>query len=186
KIELKDRLRFNPTLRHALCRLKLFREKNPGTTDPQAIARSVSLLCDAARLAPSKELLQEVEGRINCRMQGFDAARFDIREFVPDVTDRRMAKAAVLKSWISERERGVVFVSFEHQWARLLWQCDLKAFARRYILVVSPTWSPPHGLINYVFPAAYPDQIFTLISNNEDVEHFRRISKKNIVVPLLA
>lgn len=79
-----------------------------------------------------------------------------------------------------------MFISFEDQWARLLWRCNLQEFAQRYTLVVSPTWSPPHSLINCLFPATYPGEIFCLISNLNDLEIFPRLSKSYIMVPLFA
>jgi glycosyltransferase involved in cell wall biosynthesis len=96
-------------------------------------------------------------------------------------------KAVILKPYLGEKERGVILVSFEYQLARLMGTERLQDFARRYMLVVAPTWSPPHSLPNTLLPAQYPDDsLFTLISNSADVGIFPRLSPKWRVVPLYA
>jgi glycosyltransferase involved in cell wall biosynthesis len=62
----------------------------------------------------------------------------------------------------------------------------LKEFAESYTLVISPTWSPPHSLVNCLFPLAYPGPIFCLISNTRDLHIFPRLSKRYVVLPLFA
>ncbi|MEI9811573.1 MAG: glycosyltransferase [Acidobacteriota bacterium] len=99
----------------------------------------------------------------------------------------RIEKAVVLKAPAGPRERGVVLVSFEYQWARLMGVQNLQEFARSYLLVTAPTWSPPHALENTLFPAQYPDdRIVTLISNQQDCLIFPALSPKFQVAPLYA
>src|SRR5262249_37440205 len=81
--------------------------------------------------------------------------------------------------------KGVVFISFESEWLRLLYHCDLREFARRYTLVLAPS-SSPHNLINYVFPAVCPGPGFTLISNQKDLERLPRVSANDVVAPMFA
>jgi glycosyltransferase involved in cell wall biosynthesis len=107
-------------------------------------------------------------------------------KFVHDVADKRITKAAILKPFLGPREKGVIFISFENQWAKLLEGCDLKRFSDRYTLVVSPTWCPPHSLVNFAFPAVYPGPVFTLISNLKDLQILPRLSPNYVVVPLFA
>lgn len=93
----------------------------------------------------------------------------------------------VLKAPVSEREKGVVLIAFEYQWARLLRSDHLAEFAAKFDLVLSPTWSPPHATMTSVFPYYYPgDRLFTLISGAEDKAILPRLSPKYRVVPLLA
>ena len=97
-----------------------------------------------------------------------------------------MGKAAVIKPWVSPQEKGVVFFSFEDQWLKLLRYAPLHAFAERYDVVVAPTWSPPHHLVNFVFPKAFAGPVFCLISNWKDLEHFPRFAANYVMVPLFA
>ena len=79
-----------------------------------------------------------------------------------------------------------MFIAFESQWVKLLGQRDVHAFADRYTVVVGPTWSPPHALINYAFPLVFPGPVFTLISHPHDLAVFPRMSPNLVTVPLYA
>ncbi len=130
--------------------------------------------------------MQRVEGHIRDCVASLDLSKVDWSEVLDGVDGRHICKSVVLKPTVGPNEKGVVFVSFEDEWARLLWGCDLSEFSRRYYLVVAPSWSPPHGVVNCTFPAAYPDPIFCLISNPHDLEIFPRLSAKYSMVPLFA
>ena len=186
KIETQDRLRYGGPARSTIAACRLLADRAARGTDPQSVARAIVRLCGAARLGSDGPLLQLIEARIHRRLSSLDLGRVDWAHFIPRVRDARISKAAIIKPWIAPRERGVLFVSFEDQWARLLGGCDLAAFARRYTLVVAPTWCPPHSLVNVAFPAAWPAPIFTLISNARDLQIFPRLSHNYAVVPLYA
>ena len=185
-IELEDRLRFSDVSRWALCRWKLARLPASSQDDPQSIARVIHHLCGAARLATNEQLMLEIEAEIAKHVKLLDRRPINWLEFEPTAGSKAIEKGILLKPWVSERERGVVFVSFEYQWMRLLCHCDLEQFAKRYLLIVAPTWSPPHALFNSVFPVVYPGPIFSLISNRADLEIFPRFSRNNLMVPLFA
>src|SRR5580704_2763419 len=186
RIETEDQLRWHPAARSVLCRRALRKAGCPTAPNSSATLQSINQLCAAARLAPNVEAMQRIETRIHERIRSLDLANVDWREVAPNIERRRIEKSVVLKPFRGPKEKGVVFISFEDQWARLLWKCNLKEFAERYTLVVSPTWSPPHNLVNCLFPAVYPAEIFCLISNRNDLSIFPRLSKSNRMVPLFA
>jgi glycosyltransferase involved in cell wall biosynthesis len=186
RLEAEDYLRWHPVTRILLHNRALRKARWRKAQDTNAILRSVDQLCAATRLAPNAEAMEEAEEMILEYIEPLDLSKVDWREFVPGIESRRIEKAVVLKPRIGPMEKGVVFVSFEDQWARLLWNCNLKGFAESYTLVLSPTWSPPHSLINYLFPAAYPGPIFCLISNTKDLNILPRLSKRYVMVPLFA
>ena len=69
-------------------------------------------------------------------------------------------------------KKGVVLISFEYQWARLLlarwstWPSSPRIFE---LVPGRPPRSPPYGMMNAIFPSVYPGpRIFTLISGDED------------------
>ena len=186
RLEAEDYLRWHPATRDFLHHCALRRVRWRASRDTSAILRSVNQLCAATRLAPNSEAVERLEELILESIRPLDILNVDWREFVPDVERRRIEKAVVLKPRIGPMEKGVVFVSFEEQWARLLWNCNLKEFEESYTLVLSPTWSPPHSLINVLFPSAYPGPIFCLISNTKDLNIFPRLSKRYVMVPLFA
>ncbi len=186
KIRSEDWLRHSRVARSVLSRYKALKDTEPPRDDPQAIARSIAQLCAAARLSSCDSSMQDIEYTIRKRIDLLDGRRFDWSEFVPMVNERRLEKAAILKPWISEREKGVVFISYDTQWIRLLVNADMKEFAKRYTLVFSPAWCPPHSIITCLSAALFPDPIFTLVSNEKDLVYFPRISSNYIPVPLFA
>ena len=187
KLELSDWLRYSPAVRGTLGRYGLLRDRVGRRPDSQALVRSVHQLCGVARLmADDDAALARVERRIRRRAEAVDLSAVDWTEFVPGMADPRISKAAVLKPRVSAREPGAVFISFEDQWAKLFKHGDLAGFARDYALVVSPTWCPPHSVVNCLFPIAYPGPVYSLISNRRDLDIFPRLSPKYVMAPLYA
>jgi glycosyltransferase involved in cell wall biosynthesis len=186
KIKAEDVLRFNPAVRRVLALSMLYRApRQPAGTTPEAVQIIVKL-CQAARLASSERLLAQVENKIGRQLPAIKPNEIPWGDFLPDFGDSQIAKAIVLKRYINEREKGVVFVSFDNQMAKLARSSDLDEFAKRYTLVLSPQWSPPHSASLYLFPMLYPDSIFCLISNTQDLRLIPRISRKYKMVPLYA
>src|SRR5262249_51021339 len=125
----------------------------------QEQARSLLPLAAAARLTKRPARVARIMGRIHERLSGLDLGAVDWSEFVSDLDRPRLEIAELLKAPIGEREKGVLFVAFEFEWARLLARVDLQALARRYDLVLAPSFSPPHNLLSYAFPAAFPGPV---------------------------
>ncbi|MGH7173684.1 MAG: glycosyltransferase [Gemmataceae bacterium] len=183
-IEGEDRLRYSPRVRRWLSGWQWLRHAYANSTDDQARARSIRALCAAARLAPPEVGVRRMQ-RIHEELRRLNPTVVDWSEFVPDLDTRRIGRGVFLKPYISEREKGVLFVSFEQEWFRLFTYCNLESFCRRYALVIAPS-GDPHNIINYVFPTVYPDTIFTLISHPEEVEILPRVAANYVVVPLYA
>ncbi len=185
RLELEDRLRYQPLLRRWLARGKLLLDLlRPVRSDRERV-RSIDRLCAAARLASSQRAQLKIENKIHRRLELLHPDKVDWSEFVADIANAHISRGVVLKPYLGQREKGVVFISFEKEWFKLLPNCDLKEFAGRYTLVVSPSWDP-HSVLNYVFPTRWPDKIFTLISNEADRTVLPRIAPNYVVVPLYA
>ncbi len=185
-LEWKDRLKFSPALHGLLARQELLFSGKPKSHDAQELARSIARLCTLARRSPDAHIQARIEERIQERLALLDPAKIDWREFDPDIDNPLVGKAALVKPWISPREKGVVFFSFEKQWLKILRHVQVEAFAQHYDIVVAPTWSPPHHLFTFVFPKAFPGPVFSLISNIKDLEHFPRFAPNYVMVPLFA
>ena len=185
-LELEDHLHYLPAVRRSLCRCMLWRTSRPDPSDAQAVAREIVRLCTAARLAVDDRVLRPIEERIVALVGALDGGRIDWREFASDFDDPRISKAAVLKPYVGPNEKGVLFVSFETQWIRLLRPANHRELAERYDVVVAPSSSPPYTLFNYAFPALFQGQVFTLLSNPKDADAFPRMSNRLTVVPLYA
>ena len=158
RLEIADRLRYNPALRHLAARLLAWRSGRPSPgASAGSMAASVRRLCLAARLHDPSHW-EEIEPRIRACVDATLGAAIDWSTLVSPWRPGVIDKAVVLKPWIGEREKGVVLVAFENQWVRLMAMRDLKGFARRYTLVLGPTWSPAHDIKKVLFCAHYPDE----------------------------
>ncbi len=178
-LEIEDWLRYHPHIRHSICRYKLWRSRGQD-------ARSIVQLCAAARLADDEEFERQIQERIVERVRQLDPSQLDWSEFVPNFHDPRIYKAAILKPYLGPQEKGVLFISFESLWIKLLRPTNYRELAERYTIVVAPSYSPPHVLVNYAFPSLFPGPVFTLISNPKDLAVFPRMSSNLVVVPLYA
>jgi glycosyltransferase involved in cell wall biosynthesis len=56
--------------------------------------------------------------------------------------------------------------------------------AQQYRLVLGPVWADPYGLVNYVLPALWPDQVFCHLSDPRDARILPRMAPNYVVVPL--
>lgn len=184
KLATEDRLKYSPVVRGALSRYKRWTDRAP-RGDQQVLARSIQQLCAAARLATTAAATRSVEASIHERLALLQPREVDWAPFVAHLADPYVPRGLILKPYISPREKGVLFISFEMEWFKLLRHCDLQEFNERYSLVVAPSGNP-HNLLNYVFAAAYPGKIFSLISNQGDPEVLPRVGKNMVVVPLYA
>jgi glycosyltransferase involved in cell wall biosynthesis len=146
----------------------------------------VHRLCQAARLATSDAMMAKVEAAIKQQLPAIDPEQVPWGDFYPDFADEILYKAIVLKRYVSPREKGVLFISFDTRMAQLSKSSDLRGLAEHYTLVLSPQWSPPHSVASYLFPLLYPAEIYCLISNVRDLTFFPRISDKYRMVPLYA
>ena len=186
RLEFEDWLRYHPTVRHSLSRYSLLRGRQPAGADTQAVARNIVHLCSVLRLAENAAFVQQINARIVEQVQRLDPCRIDWREFVADCADPRVNKSIILKPYVSPREKGVLFVAFEEKWIKLLRPANYRELGERYTVVLSPSFSPPHVLSMYAFPAIFPGPVFTLISHPKDLEYFPRMSPNLIAVPLYA
>lgn len=181
----QDWLRYHPVVRGVLSRYKLWTDRVAPCRSDQALARSIVKLCAAARLTPSDEHVRRIQARIVERAGRLSFANVAWSEFVAHLDIPRIGRSVLLKPWLGPREKGVLFIAFEKEWFKLLCYGNLREFADRYRLVVAPS-SSPHNLMNYVFAAAYPGPLFTLMSNESDHTVLPRVSANFVVVPLYA
>jgi glycosyltransferase involved in cell wall biosynthesis len=186
KIQFEDFVRFHPATRNALAYWTLLKTRGAKASNTAEATQTVEKLCQAARLTTTEAMMRKVEAAIERQLPAINPAEVPWSEYYPDFNDELLWKAIVLKPYVSAREKGVVFISFDTRMAQLAKSKDLKAFAERYTLVLSPQWSPPHSIATYLFPLLYPDDIFCLISNERDMVYFPRISKRYRMIPLYA
>ena len=142
--------------------------------------------CAAARCATSPSTLQSIEAWMKRRLNSLPAAVLWSWQ-PPQAEQVTISKTAILKP-ASAAEKGVVFISFESQWQKLLalGPDRLATFAAGYDLVLAPTWSPPHSPVNLVFPRLFPGALPCTISNLADLEILPRLHGSYQPLPLFA
>jgi len=188
-LRLKSDLRSNPACRNVAAALHAARGvcvKSYGAA--QAVTK-IEHYCSAVRLLPDNKLARALEKRLLAvrEQAGLNREAWTTALTRPTAsTPVVLLKSVILKPKVSEEEPGVIFISFEHQWAQLLRLPNLEQLAQDYTLVVSPTWSPPHSALNVVFPALWPKPVHCLISHEDDLLTLPRLSSNYRMIPLLA
>jgi glycosyltransferase involved in cell wall biosynthesis len=186
-IQFKDALRHSPFLLDSYGRWISWRCGAPGPdASIKEIVRTICRLTRAARNCLDEKLRLSIEKKVLACVKAMAGGKPDWNKLHAAYNLPRLEKAIILKPYVGEREKGVLFVSFEYQWLRLLHIPHLDEFARRYDLVLATSSSPPHNAINYLFPVHYPDRLFLLISHQKDIEYLPRLSPNVSPVPLLA
>jgi glycosyltransferase involved in cell wall biosynthesis len=185
-MESEDFLRYNPVVRNTLARYKVARAIRQSPNLIGARIRQLDELCSAARIASDEPLLRKIERHIEQRIGQISVGDIPWETLLPDPTSRRLTKGIILKPYISTREKGILYVSFENQMGRMALSENLERLSERYTLVLAPSWCPPHSIYTYLFPQLYPDNIVCCISNTKDLTLFPRINSKYRMVPLYA
>src|SRR5262249_22102463 len=97
--------------------------------------RALALLVGAARACPRPARRQAPEGERGGRAAALAPAALDWGRVCATSTDRPdVPKAIILKPPVSPAEKGVLYVTFEDQWLRLLRDGRARAVAERYDL----------------------------------------------------
>jgi glycosyltransferase involved in cell wall biosynthesis len=176
---LPEALRAHPMARAALARAVWLKAR----LERRSPTRRLALLARAAQLCPgSRGLLASARAEL----ERFDPARIDWG-VVGGATDRpELPKAIILKPPVSPSEKGLLHIAFEDQWLRLLRSGCAAAVARRYDLLLGPSWSPPPDLPLLLALKLWPGRLYTLLSNFDDAAAMRGLSERLVPVPLLA
>ncbi|HVW10581.1 MAG TPA: glycosyltransferase [Bryobacteraceae bacterium] len=183
-IEAKDQFRHNRAVRRLTA--SVYAAMADRGTEPSQCAQAIVKLSKSARLAGSDKQMIRMEQAIHQRIRTLAGRPVDWSALDPGWKSDRIEHGVVLKPHCGDNEPGVILISFEYQWMRLFHIPNLREFARRYTLVLSPTWSPPHCPGVCLFPPLYPGRIVSLISHTDDLRILPRLSPNITVVPLYA
>lgn len=152
----------------------------------QSPLRRLARLARAIRVSPRRRLLA-LRPTIEAELARLDAAALDWRELGSGAVPRTdIPKALIIKPPVSAREKGVLMVTFEDQWMRLLRSGQAEAIARRYDLILGPSASPPPDLELLLMTRLWPGRLFTMLSNFKDATLMRMLSRRLTPIPLLA
>jgi glycosyltransferase involved in cell wall biosynthesis len=180
---LPEGLRAHPFTRAAAARFLAFRARwlcrQP--------TRRLVLLARAAQLCPDAVGRHSLTRAVCEELERLDPAGIDWNALDIASTDRPdIPKAILLKPPVSDQEKGVLHIPFEAQWLRLFRGGQAEAVARRYDLLLGPSWSPPPEPGLLLALKLWPGRLYTLLSNFDDAERMRALSDRLVPVPLLA
>ena len=102
------------------------------------------------------------------------------------LTDRTLHKSLILKPPSADGEKGVLYVSFEVNWLRLLTHGDIGRLLDDYYFVGASSSSPPDFRAHWALAHAGPDPIFLQVSNPAEVVLHRRLPHNISPLPLMA
>lgn len=108
------------------------------------------------------------------------------KRFDRDLVSKALDKSIILKPPTDDGEKGVLYVSFEQNWLRLIKHYDLPKLLQRYFLVVASSWSPPDFPAHWALACIGPDPVFLQISNLSDVQLHQRFHHSIQPLPIMA
>src|SRR5262245_26792177 len=147
--------------------------------------RRLALLTRAARLRPTPAYLASLRPRLEAELDRLEQGGVDWDALAgPARSD--LPKALIVKPPVSPREKGLLYVTFEDHFLRLLRSGQGPAIAERYDLLLGPSCSPPPDIELLLMARLWPGRLFTLLSNFADAELMRAVSPRLLPVPLLA
>jgi glycosyltransferase involved in cell wall biosynthesis len=108
------------------------------------------------------------------------------KRFQRDLASRTLNRTLILKSPTDDGEKGVLYVSFEHNWLRLIEHYDLPRLLQEYFLVGASSSSPPDFPTHWALAHIGPDPVFVQISNPSDMEIHQRLRHNIRPLPIMA
>jgi glycosyltransferase involved in cell wall biosynthesis len=108
------------------------------------------------------------------------------KRFQRDLASRTLNRSVILKSPTADGEKGVLYVSFEHNWLRLIEHYDLPRLLQEYFLVGASSSSPPDFPSHWALAHIGPDPVFLQISNPSDMEIHQSFHHNIRPVPIMA
>jgi glycosyltransferase involved in cell wall biosynthesis len=186
RFELLDFITFNSWIRAAVAWVWRQQALLGRATDNGSRVARIQKLCKAATLTPSAEERGRAEVLIRETVDSLEDRPIDWKAVYPETANPRIHCAVILKPWVSPLEKGVLLISFEKHWTKVLCYGDVHAISDRYTLIIGPSWTPPHSAGVTVFPERYPEPVFSTISHPDDMVALPRLSPRIIPVPLLA
>jgi glycosyltransferase involved in cell wall biosynthesis len=149
--------------------------------------RRLAVLARAAHVSPPNGgLNRRLCAAIRAELDDHDDAPVDWNVVGGSANRTDVPKAIILKPPVSPEEKGLLHIAFEDQWMRLLRSGQAEAVARRYDLLLGPSWSPPPDLALLLAARLWPGRVFTLLSDLADADVMRTLSDRLVPVSLLA
>jgi len=188
KARLEGRLRNNTALSEILAQAWLARASLPPASQQETL-QALLKSCSRAQSSLMHRLLARrlrpyLDGRVGAAIRCAWEAQFgDLRD---PVSGCALGTSLLLKAPGPGGEKGVIYSSFEINWARLLAFHDAAAVLRDYYLVGATSWSPTNFSVLAAFAGLSRDPIFVGISHADDVSRLGLMRPVVEPLPILA
>ena len=108
------------------------------------------------------------------------------QRYQAQIAGKTLIKSLILKAPGADGEKGVLYVSFEYNWLRLLQHFDVRRLLDDYLLVCASSWSPPDFPAHWALAHIGPEPVFMQISNPSDMELYRHFDHNIRPIPIMA
>ena len=182
KLQIADTLRNSPAIwkLHAVgLRLKSLAQSQPED--------KLLTLAQSYRRWPSRSLEQQLAPWLTPEHAAiWREKRIGWSRYRQQLSSPVITKSLILKAPGVDGEKGVLYVSFEYNWLRLLQHFELRHLLEDYFLVGASSWSPPDFPAHWALAHVGPDPVFMQISNPSDMELYARFDHKIRPIPIMA
>lgn len=163
----------------------------PKPAVPAANERALTALTTALRRTRSSGLRTRLEKSIQPFTVGEQANVWRDRQIgwsrvEEETAQPRLVKSLILKAPQPNGEKGVLYISFELNWLRLMRHHDFAAILKEYVLVGASSSSPPDFMSLLALANLSSDPAFIQISNESDMEWMRICAPTIVPVGIMA
>src|SRR5262249_54524026 len=123
----------------------------------------LSALCRAARLYPTRRRLLRLRPALEKETAQVVVTPGGLAPAGGRAPRNDLPKGLLLKAPVSPAEKGLLYLTFEDHWLRLLQSGKVPAIARRYDLLLGPSTSPPPSRELLLTLRLWPGRLFSLL-----------------------
>jgi glycosyltransferase involved in cell wall biosynthesis len=182
KLLIADALRNSP----AAWRIHAFALRLKSFTQPK-VEDKLLTLAQSYRRWPSRSTERRLAPWLNTELATiWREKKIGWSRYRKQLASPTLNKSLILKAPGTDGEKGVLYVSFEYNWLRLLQYSDLRRLLEEYFLVGASSWSPPDFPAHWALAHVGPDPIFMQISNPSDMELYARFQHNIHPIPIMA
>ena len=115
-----------------------------------------------------------------------DLSKKSIQVSVENETEQTLIRSIVLKKYISEKEKGIILVSFENQLEKLAKLSTLNALEKEYQIVFLPSWQPFYSTAFYNFLSRFKEPFWIMPSSTRDMKLCETVGPLCLPLPFQA
>ncbi|WP_306549717.1 glycosyltransferase [Desulfobulbus sp.] len=115
-----------------------------------------------------------------------ELSKKSVRASIENETEQTLIRSIVLKKYISEKEKGIVLVSFENQLEKLANLSKLNDFEKEYQVIFLPSWQPFYSTAFYTFLSRVKEPFWIMPSSARDMKLCETVGPLCLPLPFQA